>query len=222
MYAIIVGYGNIGSCLAQLLSSNENNVVVLDKDLTKFEELDQSFDGLTIEGDGTDQDVLEKAGIDKADVFIATTEDDNTNLMACQIAKQVFNVRRVIARVNDPQRESLFKELNIDAIVCPTTIAAAHLRNAIMHPDLITILTVNGGNIEISEIQVKGSASGKALKDLNLPKESTIAAIIRGRKTLIASKDTIIQEGDVAVVVNLAGISDEVRNILSMENAPIE
>ncbi|NYT00347.1 MAG: TrkA family potassium uptake protein [Methanocellales archaeon] len=214
MYAIIVGCGKIGSRLAQLLSSNENNVVVLDKDLTKFECLDQSFDGLTIEGDGTDQDVLKKAGIDKADVFIATTEDDNTNLMSCQIAKQVFKVPRVVARVNDPKRESLFKELEIDAIVCPTTIAAAHLRNAVMHPDLITILTVTGGNIEINEMQVKGSAVGKSLKDLKLPKESTIAAIIRDRETLIPSGDTIIQECDVAVVVNLAGISDEVRNIL--------
>ncbi|MFC1787049.1 potassium channel family protein [Halobacteriota archaeon] len=215
MYAIIVGCGKIGSRLAQLLSSNEDNVVVLEKDLTKFEDLDQSFDGLTIEGDGTDQDVLEKAGIDKADVFIATTEDDNTNLMACQIAKQVFKVPRVVARVNDPKRESLFKELEIDAIVCPTTIAAAHLRNAVMHPDLITILTVNGGNIEVIEIHVKGSAVGKALKDLNLPKESIIAAIIRDKKTSIPSIDTIIQEGDVAVVVNLAGISDKVKNILS-------
>ena len=84
-----------------------------------------------------------------------------------------------------------------------------------MYPNLITILTVNGGDIEISEIRVQGSASGKALKDLNLPKESTIAAIIRDRKTLIPSGDTIIQEGDVAVVVNLTDISDEVRNILS-------
>ncbi len=135
--------------------------------------------------------------------------------MACQIAKQVFKVTRVVARINDPKRESLFKELEIDAIVCPTTIAAAHLRNAVMHPDLITILTVNGGNIEIGEIHVKGLAVGKALKDLNLPKESTIAAIIRDKKTLIPSQDTIIQEGDVAVVVNLTGISDEVRNTLS-------
>ncbi len=215
MYVIIVGCGRIGSRLAQLLSSNEDNVVILDKDLAKFEDLDQSLDGLTIEGDGTDQDVLKRAGIYKADVFIATTEDDNTNLMACQIAKQVFKVGKVIARVNDPKRENLFKELKIDSIVCPTTIAAAHLRNAVMHPDLITILTVNGGNIEISEILIKGSAVGKELKDLNLPKESTIAAIIRDKKTLIPSGDTVIQEEDTAVVVNLAGISDEIRNILS-------
>ncbi|HIH37016.1 MAG TPA: TrkA family potassium uptake protein [Methanocellales archaeon] len=215
MYAIIVGCGKIGSRLAQLLSSNKNNVVVLDRDLTKFKEVDKSFDGLTIGGDGTDQDVLKKAGIDKADVFIATTEDDNTNLMACQIAKQVFNVSRVIARVNDPKREPLFKELKIDAIVCPTTIAAAHLRDAVVYPNLTAILTVNCGNIEISEIRVQGSASGKALKDINLPKESTIAAIIRDGKTLIPSGDTIIHEGDIAVVVNLAAISDEVRNILS-------
>jgi len=138
----------------------------------------------------------------------------NYRYVAQEMAKQVFKVPRVIARVNDPKRESLFKELEIDAIVCPTTIAAAHLRNAVMHPDLITILTVTGGNIEINEMQVKGSAVGKSLKELNLPKESTVAAIIRDRETLIPSGDTIIQECDVAVVVNLSGISDEVRNIL--------
>lgn len=215
MYIIIIGCGRVGSRLARLLSADENDVVIIDTESAKLKEVDSEFDGITIIGDGTDQDIMKKAGASKADVFVATTDDDNVNLMACQVAKQVFNIKRVIARVNDPTREQTFKDLKIDATVCPTSIAATHFKNAIMHSDLIA--SIGGENIEISEIKIKGQAGGKALKDIDLPKESTIVTIIREKNMLTPSEDTVLQDGDVAIVLNLTGISKEVRKILGTE-----
>lgn len=217
MYIIIIGCGRVGSRLAQLLSAAENDVVVIDIESTKLKEADSEFDGITIIGDGTDQDIMEKAGASRADVFVATTDDDNVNLMACQVAKQVFNIKRVIARVNDPTREQTFNDLKIDATVCPASIAATRFKNAIMHSDLIATIAMDGENIEISEITIKGPACGKALKDINLPKESTIATVIREKKMLTPSKDTVLQDGDIAIVVNLDGVSKEVRKSLGTE-----
>jgi len=215
MYVLIIGCGRVGRGLAQLLSMNGNDVVVVDKDTSHFQELGPTFDGLTIEGDGTDQDVLTKAGGSKADVFVAATDDDNTNLMASQVAKQVFKVKNVIARVNDPEKEPLYRDAGIDATVCPTAIAVAHIRNAIMHPGLIALMTVNKGGIEINKIEVKGPVVGKALKDIPLPKDSTIAALLRGSKAIIPGSDTILQDGDIAVVANLAGASGKVKDVLA-------
>ncbi|MDI6889073.1 MAG: TrkA family potassium uptake protein [Methanocellales archaeon] len=215
MYVVIIGCGRVGRGLAQQLSMNGNDVVVVDKEVSRFQELGPNFDGLTVEGDGTDQDVLTKAGGSKADVFAVVTDDDNTNLMACQIAKRVFKVQNVIARVNDPEKESLYKDAGIDATVCPTTIAVTHLRNSIMHPGLIALMTVNEGGIEINKVEVKGPVIGKALKDVHLPEGAIIAALVRGSKAIVPDSDTILQEGDIAVVVNLAGASGKVEDILT-------
>jgi len=215
MYVVIIGCGRVGRGLAQQLSTNGNDVVVVDNEVSHFQELGANFDGLTIEGDGTDQDVLTKAGGNKADIFVAVTSDDNTNLMACQIAKQVFKVQNVIARVNDPEKELLYRDAAIDATVCPTTIAVTHLRNAIMHPGLIALMTVNKGGIEINKIEVQGSVIGKSLKDIRLPKEAIIAALVRGSKAIMPDSDTTLQEGDIVVVVNLAGASGKVKDVLT-------
>ncbi|ATZ60890.2 MAG: NAD-binding protein [Methanosarcinales archaeon Met12] len=214
MYIIIIGCGRVGSRLAQLLSADENDIVIVDTESAKLKEVDSEFDGITIIGDGTDQDIMEKAGASRADVFVATTDDDNVNLMACQVARQVFNIKRVIARVNDPTREQTFNDLKIDMTVCPASIAAARFKNAIMHPDLITTI---GESVEINEIKIKGSVGGKALKDINMPKESTMAAIIRDKKMLTPSEDVVLQDGDIAIVVNLDKVSKEVRKSLGAE-----
>ncbi len=217
MYIIIIGCGRVGSRLAQLLSAAENDVVIIDTESTKLKEVGSGFDGITIIGDGTDQDIMKKAGASRADVFVATTDDDNVNLMACQVAKQVFNIKRVIARVNDPTREQTFNDLKIDVTICPASIAATRFKNSIIHSDLIATIAMDGENIEISEITIKDLACGKALKDINLPKESTIATIIREKKMLNPSGNTVLHEGDVAIVLNLAGVSKEVRKILGTE-----
>ena len=122
MYIIIVGCGNIGSHIANQLSRLGHSIVVLDKEGSSFEKLSTEFSGFKYEGDATEFSILKQAKIEKADWLLTVTDNDNINIMVAQIAKSIFNLKNVIARVNDPQKQSLFEMLDI-LTVCPSSIA---------------------------------------------------------------------------------------------------
>lgn len=119
MFAIVVGGGRLGSGLARVLSSRGNDVVVVAEKVDP-RWLGPDFDGITLEGNPIDQDLLEEAGIRKAEVFVAATADDVVNAMAVQIAREVFSVPLALARITDPARERFYRSLGLDT-VCPTS-----------------------------------------------------------------------------------------------------
>jgi trk system potassium uptake protein TrkA len=123
MKIVIMGCGRVGAQLASLLSNAGHEISMLDVDGYSFRRLPANFTGTALLGDGTDEDALRKAGIEKADAFIAVTQGDNRNIMASQIAKHIFDVPRVICRIYDPLRQELYSELGIQAL-SPTTIFA--------------------------------------------------------------------------------------------------
>ncbi|HEY92108.1 MAG TPA: TrkA family potassium uptake protein [Dehalococcoidia bacterium] len=127
MRVIIMGCGRVGGRLAGLLESDGHEVTILDNDSYSFRRLPPGFKGKALLGNGIDADALRKAGIEKADAFVAVTQGDNRNVMSCQIAKHLFNVPRVLCRIYDPLRRDLFEELGLEAI-SPTTIFAQILR----------------------------------------------------------------------------------------------
>lgn len=127
MEAVIMGCGRVGAQLASLLDAEGHKVTILDVDAYSFRRLPPTFSGTALVGDGTDKDVLKKAGIEKADAFIAVTQGDNRNVMAAQIAKHLFNVPRVLCRIYDPLRKDLYEMLGLEAI-SPTTIFAHLLK----------------------------------------------------------------------------------------------
>lgn len=121
LYIIIIGCGRLGSYLANNLSRGGHSVVVIDREESAFAALTTGFSGFQIIGDAAEFSVLKQAKIDRADAFIATTQEDNLNLMIAQIAKNFFNVPKVMARVFDPHREKIYREFGIETI-CPTSI----------------------------------------------------------------------------------------------------
>ncbi|MBN1931508.1 MAG: TrkA family potassium uptake protein [Desulfobacterales bacterium] len=121
-YIVVVGCGRLGSHLANQLSHSGNLVVMIDMNETAFNDLSPDFSGFRIDGDATHMAILNEAKLKNADVLIATTHEDNVNLMVAQIAQKIFNVRLVIARVFDPKREEVYAQLGIETI-CPTTVA---------------------------------------------------------------------------------------------------
>jgi trk system potassium uptake protein TrkA len=123
LYIVIVGSGRLGSILANGLSRAGHSVVVIDQDGATFEDLSADFSGFRVEGDATQVAVLNEAKVHRADVFIATTHEDNVNLMAAQVARRIFNVPHVLARVFDPRREEVYARLGIET-VCPTSVGA--------------------------------------------------------------------------------------------------
>lgn len=122
LYIVIVGCGRVGSHLSNQLSRMGHSVVVIDTNEDTFNDLSPDFSGFRVVGDATQIAVLKDAKSKKADVFFAVTHDDNVNLMVAQIARKIFNVSHVLARVFDPKREKVFDQLGIETI-CPTSIA---------------------------------------------------------------------------------------------------
>ncbi len=122
MYIVIIGCGRMGSLLANRLSKQGESIVVVDKNESAFENLSAEFSGFHILGDGAEVDVLKQAKIEKADVVLATTKEDNLNLMIAQIAKEIFGVHKVLVRLFDTKREEIFSTFHIESI-SPTRIA---------------------------------------------------------------------------------------------------
>lgn len=127
MKIVIMGCGRVGARLADLLSSDGHSVTILDTDANAFRRLSPEFSGSALLGNGLDQEILTKAGMDEADAFVAVTQGDNRNIMAAQIAKQIFHVPRALCRIYDPLRQELFNNLGLETI-SPTTIFAQMLR----------------------------------------------------------------------------------------------
>ena len=127
MNVVIMGCGRVGAQLAALLDADGHSITVLDTDAYSFRRLPPDFNGTALIGNGLDQEILKRAGIEKADAFVAVTQGDNRNVMAAQIAKHIFNVPKVTCRIYDPLRRDLYQTLGLEAI-SPTTVFAQMLK----------------------------------------------------------------------------------------------
>ena len=127
MNVVIMGCGRVGAQLAGLLDADGHSVTVLDTDAYSFRRLPADFGGTALIGNGLDQEILKRAGIEQADAFVAVTQGDNRNVMASQIAKHIFNVPKVTCRIYDPLRRDLYQTLGLEAI-SPTTVFAQILK----------------------------------------------------------------------------------------------
>ena len=130
MKIVIMGCGRVGAQIARLLEQDGHEITVLDTDAYSFQRLPHDFGGTALLGNGMDEEVLRRAGIEEADVFVAMTQGDNRNVMAAQIAKHIFNVPRVISRIYDPLRQEMYDTLGIEAF-SPTTIFAELVKEKI-------------------------------------------------------------------------------------------
>ena len=131
MNVIIMGCGRVGAQLAAMLDAEGHKTTILDTNEHSFRRLPQSFHGTALVGNGTEPEALKKAGIEGADAFIAVTEGDNRNVMAAQIAKHIFNVRKVICRIYDPLRKDIYENIGLE-VISPTIVFAEIIKDKLM------------------------------------------------------------------------------------------
>ena len=131
MQIIIAGCGKVGSGFAQIMSEQGHDISVIDEQNDNFALLGPNFKGITVWGSPIDEDILKEAGIETADGFVAATPDDNINTMACQVAKEIFNVPKIFARVQDPVREEVLYQFGVST-VCPTNMTVKELRSLLL------------------------------------------------------------------------------------------
>jgi len=209
MYLIIVGCGRVGSELAKLLSNEGHNVVIIDKNPASFERLGGTFNGLTRVGNGFDLELLKQVGIEKADAFCAVTNGDNTNLISAQVAKKIFKVPKVIARVYDPQRAHIYAALGLD-IISGTILFAAMLRDKIIESRFSSYL-IESKDLGVIEIEVKNDLVGKTIQGINIPGEFLVVAIRRLQGVILPELQTVLKAKDTLMAVVKVASLDRIK-----------
>ncbi|MFV0527550.1 MAG: potassium channel family protein [Lachnospiraceae bacterium] len=213
MNIILVGGGQVGSYIAHLLLENGCDVTIIEQRKSVLEKLYAELPReVVLEGDGTSPKALKKAGIANADVLVAVTGADETNLVSSTIAKFEFAVPRVIARVNNPKNKWLFNEsMGVDVEFSQANILAHLVVEEIDLKNMITLLKLNKGENSIISLTVEhgSSAVGRAIKELEIPNDSILIAIDRNNEIVIPRGDTVVEEQD--HILALTNEKDEVE-----------
>lgn len=216
MYIIVIGGGKVGYYLSKKLLEEGHEVLLVEKDARKSGFIREEIGNIVYQGDGCEMRHMQEMGMERADIVAAVTGDDEDNLVVCQLAKKKFNVKRVISRVNNPKNEEIFKKLGVDEIVNGTKIIYSLIDQEVDSQKPVSIIPLKLGNIEIAEIHLtKNSASvGKKVKDLTLPEESTLAAILRNGSIIFPRGETILQVSDMVFALTLPDKEAALRKLL--------
>ncbi len=196
MRYLIVGCGRVGSALAKLLDADGHEIIVVDENPAAFKRLGQKFKGHVVVGTGIDYDVLKRAGAAAADGFVAVTDGDNRNIMAALIAQRMFKIKRVVARIYDPPRGQMYRELGIQTVV-PTTVGAKLIRDTLMELPWDPAHSFDYGKVTSLAAIVTEADAGKTIGEIERPGRIRIAAIRRGTSgVMVASNDLVLEVGD--------------------------
>ena len=217
MYIIVVGGGRLGYYLTKALLSEGHEVLIVEKNATICQNINDELGSVCIRGDGCEAATLAEIGTARADMLIAVTGDDEDNLVACQVAKHKFNVPRTIARVRNPKNETIFKKLGIDVTVSSTNIILENIEAEVLTHPLTHLLTIRDKGLEIVEVKIPPDSTtvGKPVKELSLPQGSRLALIIpKEHKPRVPTSDTILRDGDRVIAVTTPESEEELRAAL--------
>src|SRR5947199_651436 len=191
MYVIIAGAGKVGWNLARELLEKGHEVTVLEQDRRRYLTVEQELEHAVQYGDATELWVLERAGIQRADLVVAVTGDDEDNILVCQVAKEKYLCDRIIARVNNPRNHDHFKLLGIQPAVSATDLILRLIEHEVPEYGLIQLLALEEEHLEIIELEVgEGApAAGRAVEDVLLPDGSLIISVLRGGAGVVPEAD---------------------------------
>ena len=215
MRVIIVGCGRMGSELALQLWHDSHDVTVVDIDPRAFYRLDPAFKGKTVEGVGFDRDVLVRAGVERADALAALTAGDNRNIVIARVARNVFRVPKVIARLYDPRRAEIYQRLGLQT-VSSTAWGVSRAIQLLVHAELNVTITLGNGEVEIIEMEVPLHWTSRTVSNVNVPGEVSVTAVTRQDKTFIPTLGTVFQEGDRVVMAVLNTSRGRLEDMLAL------
>jgi trk system potassium uptake protein TrkA len=217
MYIIIVGAGKVGYFLAKRLCQNKHSVSIVEKDKTTCEEIAKELEVLVIRGDGCDPQILEQAGAARADVVAAVTGDDEDNLIICQLAKELFHVRRTVGRVNNPQNEQTFSELGVDIPMNSTEIIAKIIEEEVSFSDFASLLSFKRGKLAIVRVDLPKDSPviNKQVKDIQWPENSVLLSVVRQDDVVVPKGNTVLKAGDDVIALTMVGNESQLSNLLA-------
>ena len=195
MKYLIVGCGRVGATLAKLLAAEAHEVTVVDENQAAFKRLGNHFSGRVEVGTGIDYDVLVRAGAGQVDGFVAVTDGDNRNVMAALIAQRMFGIKKIVARIYDPPRGQLYRDLGIETF-SPTTLGAQIIRDLLLDSPYTSMPSFDFGNLSSLVATVSAAQNGKRVADVEEDGKIRIAAIRQLGSVRVASPNDILKEGD--------------------------
>ena len=217
MYIVIAGGGKVGSYLASVLLSSKNEVAIIEEDRETADMLSVALEGeyLIIRGDCCESKYQDDAGIRRADVFVAATGADDTNLVCSEIAQRVFHVPRAIARVNSPKNLRIFREVGIEC-VSSTTLIANLIEEEALLGSVSVVSSLTHGNVVLAEFTIghmrhHSDDDGIALGDIDMPDGSLIVGVAYEDDAEVANPDIVVYPGDQLIVAVDRDVMDDVR-----------
>src|SRR4051794_26289086 len=212
MYVIIAGGGKVGWNLARELIAKGNEVTLIESTRTRYLTIEQELEHAVQYGDATELWVLERAGIQRADLVIAVTGDDEDNVLICQMAKEKYLCERIIARVNNPRNREWFELLGVAPAVSATDLILRLIEHEVPSYGLVHLLDLRDEQLEIIEVEVHETspAAGRRVQDMELPDGSLIISLLRAGHGFVPKADTVIESGDEVLLVLDPGLEDAI------------
>ena len=203
MYVVICGGGKVGWNLARELIEKRNEVTLIEQDRRRYLIIEEELEHAVQYGDSTELWILERAGIQRADLVIAVTGDDEDNILICQIAKEKYLCERTISRVNNPRNLQHFELLGIQPAVSATDLILRLIEHEVPQYGLVHLLDLPAERLEIIEIEVTpgAPAASKRVDEISIPDGSLIISVLRGGEGFVPKQDTVIEPGDEVLLV---------------------
>jgi trk system potassium uptake protein len=212
VYVIVVGAGKVGLNLARELIDKGNELTIVENSARRYATVEEELEHRAQYGDGSELWVLERAGIERADMVIAVTGDDEDNILICQVAREKYGVERVIARCNNPRNLQHFELLGVKPAVSATDLILRLIEHEVPRYGLLHLLDLPQERLEIIEVEVaQGSpADGTQVRDLGIPEGSLVISILRDGTGFVPLADSEVKAGDEVLLVLDTGLEDKV------------
>ncbi|MGD0749984.1 MAG: TrkA family potassium uptake protein [Anaerolineales bacterium] len=215
MKVIVMGFGRIGSQVSKLLADQHHDVTIIDHESIAGTRIDPAFKGRVIKGVGFDRKVLIQAGIEQAEAFVASSTSDNANIVAARIARNIFHVPRVVARLYDPLRAEIYQRLGLTT-VSATNWAAERIYQELTHTDMDVRETFGRGEVSLVHLEAPPHLFGRIVHQLNVHGEVMVISITRNEQAFIPIVGTEFQEGDLINLVVLSSAMDRLEEMLGL------
>lgn len=205
MNILIVGGGKPVYFLTRDFSSKGHRVTIVNHDREECRRLTRKLPATVVHGEGSDPGVLKEAGASAADVVLAVTPHDETNLVICQLAELSYKVPRTLALVNDPEHETVFQKLGVTTAFSITQILVAMIEQRVSYREIVSMLPVGEGKVNLTEVVLDSGApaAGKTLMEIGLPEDCLVAVILRDDRPLIPRGATMLKQQDRLVLMTL-------------------
>jgi trk system potassium uptake protein TrkA len=215
MKVIIMGCGRVGEQVSRLMADDGHDVTVIDYNAEALARLGPHFKGKTVRGIGFDRVALIQAGIEQADAFVATSSSDNANVVAARLARNIFHVPRVVARLYDPQRAEVYHRLGL-VTISSTTWGAQRIQELLTHADLDPVMTFGRGEVVLIAFEAPSHWIGRTVKDVSVFGEAVVVSITRKDQAMLPALGAEFRSGDLIHLAVLASAMERIEEMLGL------